>query len=163
VTSGPEVLGDGAIRRGEALGVPWRREALHPPFSLARRLVGVLGAVVQVAMLPMLDTGQEVPLRRAVAFQLIGDEHPWYVGQALEQLPEELLGRMLIPPTLHQNIEHLAVLIHGPPEVMSLATDREEHLVEVPLVAGSGVPPSELVGIRLAKFPAPLAEALSTC
>jgi hypothetical protein len=41
----------------EVLGVSWRFEALHPLFSWARRLVGILGAVVQVAVLPMLDTG----------------------------------------------------------------------------------------------------------
>jgi len=35
----------------------WGLEALHPPFSLVRWLVGILGAVVQVAVLPMLDTG----------------------------------------------------------------------------------------------------------
>ena len=50
----------------------------------------------------------------------------------------------------------MAVLTHGPPEVVSLATDREEHLVEMPLITGAWAPPPELVGVLLAKFPAPL-------
>jgi hypothetical protein len=54
VTSRAEVLRDRPIRGQEALGVTRRLEPLHPPFSLARRLVGVLGAIVQIAMLPML-------------------------------------------------------------------------------------------------------------
>jgi hypothetical protein len=40
-------LGDGAIRREEALGMPRGFEALHPPFPLARRLVGVFGDIVK--------------------------------------------------------------------------------------------------------------------
>jgi hypothetical protein len=42
----------------------------------------------------------------------------------------------------------MAVLIHGPPEVVSLATDREEHLVQMPLVARPGAPMPELIRIR---------------
>jgi hypothetical protein len=113
----------------------------------------VFRTVVEIAVLPMLDTGQEFPLRCAIAFELVGDDHPWYVGQTLEQLPEEFLGGILVPPTLDKDIEDMAVLIHGPPEAVSLATDREEYLVEVPLVARSGGPPPELVGVLLAKFP----------
>jgi hypothetical protein len=153
-----EVLGDGTIGRQELLGVSRRLKPLHAPLPLAGGLMGVFRTVVQIAVLPMLDTGQEFPLRCAIAFELVGDDHPWYVSQALEQLPEELRGGMLVSPTLDQDIEGMAVLIHRPPEVVSLATDREEHLVEVPLVARLGAPSPELVGVLLSKFPAPLAD-----
>jgi hypothetical protein len=43
-------------------------------------------------------------------------------------------------------------------EGVSLATEREENPVEVLLVARSGAPPPELVGVLLAKLLAPLAE-----
>lgn len=157
MASWAEVLGDGAIRREEALGVPWRLEALHPPFSLARQLVGVLGAVVQVAMLPMLDTGEEVPLRRAVAFQLVGDERPWRVRQAFEQLPEELFGRMLVPPTLHQDIEDVPLLIDRSPEIVSLAVNREKDFIQMPRVTWLGAPATQLVRVGLTKLAPPLA------
>src|SRR5262249_30089965 len=49
----------------------------------------------------------------------------------------------------------MAVLIHGPPEVVSLATDREEHLVQMPRVARPGAPAPELIRIRLPKLAAP--------
>ena len=75
-------------------------------------------------------------------------------------LAEELLGGVLVPPTLDKYIEDIAVLIHGPPAVVTLAIDREEDLVQVPLVARSGTPPLELIGVLLAKFPAPLADGL---
>jgi hypothetical protein len=48
-----EVLGDGLIRRKESLGLPGRFKPLHPPFPLACRLVRVLRAIIQIAMLPV--------------------------------------------------------------------------------------------------------------
>jgi hypothetical protein len=109
----------------------------------------------------MLDTGQDFSLRRAIAFELVGDEHPWYVGQALEQLPEELLGGRLVSPTLAQDIEDMAVMIRGPPEVVAFTTDRQEDLVEMPLVAWSRAPATQLIGVLLAKFATPLADRLA--
>jgi hypothetical protein len=46
-------------------------------FPLACGLVRVLGAVVHIPVLPMVRTGQDLPLGGTVALQLIGDEHPW--------------------------------------------------------------------------------------
>jgi hypothetical protein len=54
----------------------------------------------------------------------------------------------------------VTILIHGTPQGMASAMDGEEHLVQVPLVARSRTPTPELVGILLAKFPAPLADSL---
>jgi hypothetical protein len=59
VASRAEVLRNRPIRGQEALGVTRRLETLHPPFSLAGRLVGILGTIVQIPVLPMCHTGQE--------------------------------------------------------------------------------------------------------
>jgi hypothetical protein len=60
VTSGPEVLGDGPIGGEELLGVPWRFEALYTPLSLAGGLVGMLGAIAEVAVMAMLHARQHL-------------------------------------------------------------------------------------------------------
>ena len=39
---------------------------------------------------------------------------------------------MLIAPRLHQDINDVAVLIHSPPEVLQLAVDFEEKLIQMP-------------------------------
>jgi hypothetical protein len=39
---------------------------------------------------------------------------------------------------LHQNIEDVVILIDGSPQVMALAIDRKEHLIQVPFVAWLG-------------------------
>ena len=102
-----EVLRSGTIGGEEALGVPRGFDLRHAAFPLARRLVGVFRAVVQVAVLPVFDARQDLPL-----------------------------GRVLVPPALHQDIEHSPVLIHGPPEIRALPIEREEdfiHMQQFPL------------------------------
>jgi hypothetical protein len=54
----------------------------------------------------------------------------------------------------------VAVLIDGPPEVMQLAADADEHFVQVPLVARLGPAPLQGVGEQPAEAQAPLADAL---
>jgi hypothetical protein len=49
----PKVLGNMTIRRQKALGMPRGFEPLHALLTLASGLVRVLGAVVQISVLPM--------------------------------------------------------------------------------------------------------------
>jgi hypothetical protein len=51
-------------------------------------------------MLAMFHPREQLSLSSSVALQLIGDEHPRHVRQALEQLAEELLCGLLIPAAL---------------------------------------------------------------
>jgi len=47
--------------------------------------------------------------------QLVRDDDPRDVLQTLEQFAKELLGGTFIAPGLHQNAEHLAVLVNRTP------------------------------------------------
>ena len=109
-------------------------------------------------MLAMLYPWEDLALSGSVAFEFVSDDHARHVSQSLEQLTEELLSRVLIPPTLHQDIENRAILIDRPPEVVSLAIDRAEHFVQMPLVAWSRAATAQCIGILLPKLPAPLAD-----
>ena len=137
-----EVLGDGSIRRQKTLRMPGRFEPLHVVLVLARRSIRMLAAVVERATLPVCHAGQYLTLRRAVAFEFVCDDHPSNVLTALEELAEELLGGLLVPSPLHQDVEHYAVLIHRPPQIVPLLVDRDEYFIQVPFVAWSGAPPS---------------------
>ena len=95
-----EELSDGTIGGEESLGVSWCLEPLHPPFALAGGLVGVFGAIVQIAVLPMFHSGQHLALRRAVAPELVRNEHPGHVLAAFQQLTEEFLRGLLVTPRL---------------------------------------------------------------
>ena len=107
-----EVLGDRTIRGQKAVGVPGGFEPLHPPLSLARGLVGVLGPMIQIAVVAAFDTGGHLPFRGAVALELVRDDHPWDILTPLEELPKELLGGLLVASALDQDSEDSAVLIH---------------------------------------------------
>src|ERR671933_875901 len=120
----------------------------------------VLGAIVQVPALPVLDPGQGLTFRHAIALQLVGHEHARHILQALEQLLEEALGRLGIAPALNQDVEDLAILVHGAPEIVQLAADADEDLVQVPLVARTRSSPAQLVGEGLSELEAPAADAL---
>jgi hypothetical protein len=52
-----EVLGNKPIGGEKALRMPWRLESPHAPLALAGGLVGILGAIVEIAVLPMFDAG----------------------------------------------------------------------------------------------------------
>jgi hypothetical protein len=54
----------------------------------------------------------------------------------------------------------MAVLIHGPPQIVAFAADAQKHLIQVPLVSRPGPPPVELIGIGLPEFPASIAHRL---
>ena len=156
MSSRAEVLSDGAIRRKKSLGLSSGLKPLHTPLSLTRRLMRVFRPIIKVSMLAVFHTRHELSLGSFVTFQFIGDEHPWGVRQSLEQPTEERLCGFLVAPALHQDIEHSPVLIHGPPEVMTLTVNREKHLVEVPLITRPGPLMPEFIRIGLAELAAPL-------
>jgi hypothetical protein len=76
VTSRADVLGDGTIGGEKTLGVSGRREPLQAPVPLAGRLVRLLGAIVQIAMLAVLHPRQHLLLCSTIARKLVRDDHP---------------------------------------------------------------------------------------
>jgi hypothetical protein len=79
---------------------------------------------------------------------------------ALEELAEEFLGGMFVPPTLDQDIQDMTVLLHGPPEIVALAIDGEKDLIQMPFVTRLRPPMAELIRILLPKLAAPFVDRL---
>ena len=75
----------------------------------------ILRSIVQSLMLPMLYPWHDLNFRRAVALQLVGDNDARNIPQALQQFTEESLGGFLIPAALHQDVQDVAILVHGSP------------------------------------------------
>ncbi len=140
-----KVLGNGTIRGEETLRVPGGLKPLHAPLALAGRLMGILRTVIEITVLAMFHPREDFPLRRPVAFELVGEDHAGHVGEPLEEFTEELLGSPLVAPTLHEDIEDIAVLIHGSPEIMTFAMNCQNHLIQVPFVTRPRAPVTELI------------------
>ncbi len=137
MTAGAEQIVDRAMSREKALGMARGFEPTHLPFPLASWLVGQLGAVVQTLVLAVFDAGDEFLAGGFIALELVGDDDPGYVAQALEDLAKEALGNAFVAPRLDENIQYVAVLVDGPLEVVTSAVDAEIDLVQMPLVAPS--------------------------
>jgi hypothetical protein len=93
VASRAEVLGDGTIGREEPLRVPGRLEPLHAPLPLAGGLMGVFSPIVQIAVLAVLHTGQDFPLRGTVAGEKDFVQVPLVTGSGTPM--PELIGILL--------------------------------------------------------------------
>ncbi len=117
-------------------------ETLHPPLAQSRGLVGLLRPVVAPGrrmhsqMLGARQVRQALE-SRPVAAQAIGHDLLGRRTRMAEQRTEESLRRIGIPVLLQEDVQHLAVLVDRPPEVLLLSTYPHEHLVQVPGAAGS--------------------------
>ena len=88
-------------------------------------------------MLPMINIGHNVFGGSAIASELVGNHHPWITAVSLDQFREKTLGCSFVAPSLHQDIEHVSMLIYGAPEIESLTIDLDHSLIKKPLVAWS--------------------------
>jgi len=75
---------------------------------------------------------------------------------AREQFAEELLRGYLVPATLHQDVEDVAVLIHSTPQIVRLPADFEKYLIQVSCIAGMRTSPAQLVRVGLSESETPL-------
>jgi hypothetical protein len=63
----------------------------------------------------------------------------WFGTLTAQQSSKESFCRRLIAMRLDQNVDHVAVLIHGTPDILLLAVDSHEDLVHVPMVTQSSL------------------------
>src|SRR4029450_7581366 len=117
-----------------------RLAPLDPPLPLAGRLMGVLRAVVQIAVLTRFDPRPHLARRRAIAWALVRDDDPRDGAYPVAPRTADLLRGGRVPTALYQEIEPLACRLDGPPPMGRCAVDRQQHLVQVPWIAWSGTP-----------------------
>ena len=99
-------------------------------------------------------------MRSPIASELVGDQPSRFAPLSLQQLPEESLGSAGVSSTLDQDIDHVAVLINGAPQVVSLALDADEDLVQEPDVSESTLPPVKPPSVVQAELPTPESDRL---
>jgi len=155
-----QVVGDGTRRGEAALGRSGGLPPVPPPLPLARGLLRMLGAVVPRALWPRFHPGPHRVRGGAIAWQLVGDEHPGHVGEALAPLAAERLRGVRVPTARPQDGAPMPVLLHGPPSRGACARDRAQPRVHLPRVARPGTPPSTWIRLRWAARAAPWAEGV---
>jgi hypothetical protein len=76
VAARSDMRADDSVHLDEALRVVRELELTHASLALTGGLMGVLGAVVQIPMLPVSNTRYHNSFRGGVAAQLVGNERP---------------------------------------------------------------------------------------
>ena len=89
-----------------------------------------LGAIVRVLGRVMVDQRHEFPMGDTVASQLVGHQTKRFWALTLQQCANELSCRTAVPTGLNEDVDHIAALIHGAPEILSLTVDGDEDLVQ---------------------------------
>jgi hypothetical protein len=117
--------------------------------------VGQLRPVVRVAIGVVDRLRHQFPAGDAVATQLVGHDLPRALAVRSEQPPEEPLSRLGVSPRLQVHVDDVTVLIHRPPQVMTLPRDGDEYFVHEECVAESRVFALESLRKRWAELVAP--------
>ena len=95
-------------------------------------------------------------MRDTVASQLIGHEAVRFLSLTLEEFPKESSCRRPVAARLYEDIDHVTVLVNRAPEILALAVDRHEDLVQEPRVSESTLTSPQLPSVVRTELPAPL-------
>ena len=99
-------------------------------------------------------------MRSRIASELVGDELPRRLARLFQNFAEEVPSGSAVSVACDQNIQHVAVLVHRYPKIMTFAADGDEHFVHVPDVAESTLSSPQSTSIGWSKLPAPGANGL---
>ena len=95
-----------------------RFELPHLSLALAGRLVRDFGSIVFVLLRAVHDRRHHDAVGRRVAAKLVRNQKPWLAALPFQQLTEKAFGRQPITPWLDEDVDHVAILIDGPPEIL---------------------------------------------
>ena len=113
----------------------------------------ILRAIVQPSVAAMLDFRHDRRLGGAIGPKLVGDDPLRRVPLLRQEPRQQSSGSLGITMDLHDFVEHVPVLIDGPPKIALLATDRD------PEASGAGESHPRALSepdVTLSRHPAPI-------
>jgi hypothetical protein len=124
----------GIVERKKSLSVTSGFESAYVPLPLASRLMRDFGSIVGVSLHSVSHVAEDASYGTGVAPQFVGNDPQWFGALAAQESSKESLCGTLITMRLDQDVDHVAILIHGPPQILLLAVDSNEDLIQVPVV-----------------------------
>jgi hypothetical protein len=155
-----EKIADGREDIHEPLQVPGRSKALHHPLSLAERKMRIFCPIVDPFVGAVLDIWHDLTLGGSIRAELVGDHPPGWAALLAQKTPQQAFGRLGVTAGLDNLIEHIAILIHRPPQPVLLARDRNHNLIQVPHVATAWRLAPEAASVRRPELQRPAADGL---
>ena len=77
----------------------------------------------------MVDRRHDRPERCTVALKSVGNQPERYPALTFQELAKEALRCPTVAPPLNKNIYHVAVLIHGAPQILTFTVSRHERVL----------------------------------
>ena len=114
----PKEILNGSMYREKPLRLGSGLEPAHLALALTGRLVRYLGAIVGVLVCAVDQRRHHSAAGRWVTAQLVRDQPARLAALSFQELAEEPSGRPPIAPRLHKDVEHVAILVHGPPQIL---------------------------------------------
>ncbi len=126
-----EGVKDGGVDGSELLQTVDAPKPQHRPLASSERQMRVLGTIVQ-PLTGFLPTCSADRTKCGAKGSEPVSHDRLDLTMTFQRFPEEFQRSPAIPCLCHETLQHLALVIDGPPQVMPLAVDLHEDLVQVP-------------------------------
>ena len=149
-----------SVHRQEAWRMSGGFEPAHLSLALSSRLMRAFRSIVLVSRRAVHHRGHDRALGRGVAAELVRDQTARGAALSFQQFSEETFGRPLIAPGLHEDVDHVAVLVDRSPAILLTPLDVHEQFAQVPRVTHAAALAPERPGVRRTECPTPLPNGL---
>ncbi len=106
-----------------------------------------------------MDHGREdVPMCSRITPKLVCDQLPGCLSLMFQGPTKEAFSGSTISTLGNQNIDHVSILIDGPPKIEALTLDGDEEFIDVPDVAESSLFPTQSSGVGRSEFLTPVSD-----
>ena len=92
--------------------------------------------------------------------KLVGDQLPGCFSLMFQGPTKEAFSGSTISTLGDHNIDHVSILIDGPPKIEALTLDGDEEFIDMPGVAESALFPTQSAGIGRSEFLTPVSDRL---
>ena len=98
---------------------------------LPHGLMRYFRVVIRINTIDVRDGQHDRVVSGIIAFEFIRDQPSWFTALAFEYAAKEAFGRFLVAAPLQENINGIAVLVHGTPQIVPFPLDDHQDFVAV--------------------------------
>ena len=120
--------------------------------------MGDFSPVVLVLTGSMDNGRKDLPMCSRITPKLVGDQLPGCLSLMFQGPTKEAFSGSTISTLGDQNIDHVSILIDGPPKIEALTLDGDEEFIDVPDVAESSLFPTQSSGVGRSEFLTPVSD-----
>ena len=120
--------------------------------------MGDFSPIVFVLACSMDHGRKDVPMCSRITPKLVGDQLPGCFSLMFQGPTKEAFSGSTISTLGNQNIDHVSILIDGPPKIEALTLDGDEEFIDVPDVTESSPFPTQRLGEGRSEFLTPVSD-----